>query len=172
MILDAMLEKPDIQEEKIIACAQAEFGLGITRAEFLPLGADQNTALYRLADGDGAPYLLKLRRDDFNETAVALPKYLSEQGVAQVIAPLAARRGRLFTEMGRYKAVLYPFIEGRDGYRVELSERHWGELGAAMRRMHSLAAPEGLTRAMPRESYSERWRGEVKSYLARLDVDA
>jgi hypothetical protein len=34
-----MLEKPDLQEEQIIACLQADFGLHIAAIAFLPIGA-------------------------------------------------------------------------------------------------------------------------------------
>jgi spectinomycin phosphotransferase len=43
-----MLEKPDLQDEKIIACLQAEYGLLVAQITFLPLGADVNTAVYRV----------------------------------------------------------------------------------------------------------------------------
>jgi spectinomycin phosphotransferase len=42
-----MLEKPDLQDEKIGACLQDEYGLLAVQVAFLPLGADMNTAVYR-----------------------------------------------------------------------------------------------------------------------------
>ena len=57
-----MLEKPDIPDELIISCLQEEYGLLIVRLEFLPLGADLGTAVYRVLTDDGASYFLKLRR--------------------------------------------------------------------------------------------------------------
>jgi spectinomycin phosphotransferase len=42
-----MLEKPDLQDEEIVACLQDEYSLPIVQLAFLPLGADQNTAVYR-----------------------------------------------------------------------------------------------------------------------------
>jgi spectinomycin phosphotransferase len=70
-----MLEKPDLQEEKIIACLQDEYELCVTQVAFLPLGADQNTAVYRtIADGE-TPYFVKLRRGVFDEIAVHYPNF-------------------------------------------------------------------------------------------------
>ncbi len=88
-----MLEKPDLPDEKIIACLQAEYGLHVAAIAFLPLGADLNTAVYRVVADDGTAYFLKLRSGVFDETSVALPKFLSDQGIAQIIAPLATRPG-------------------------------------------------------------------------------
>ena len=37
-----MLEKPDLQDEKVIACLEDEFELAVSKFDFLPLGADLN----------------------------------------------------------------------------------------------------------------------------------
>jgi len=39
-----MLEKPDLQDEKIIACLQDEYGLPLVQVAFLPLGGGQDAA--------------------------------------------------------------------------------------------------------------------------------
>ena len=69
-----MLEKPTLADEKIVACLQAEYGLAIDQVVFLPVGADLNTAIYRVVTTGGAPYFLKLRRGYFDEISVMLPK--------------------------------------------------------------------------------------------------
>ena len=56
-----MLERPDLQDERIVACLQKEFGVPVAQVAFLPLGADLNTAVYRVVAEDGTPYFLKLR---------------------------------------------------------------------------------------------------------------
>jgi spectinomycin phosphotransferase len=71
-----MLEKPDIQDESIIACLQEEYGLLVVQVDFLPLGVDPNAAVYRVVADTGTPYFLKLRRGVFDETCVALPAFL------------------------------------------------------------------------------------------------
>jgi spectinomycin phosphotransferase len=86
-----MLEKPDLQAEKIIACLQAEYQLAVVEVVFLPLGADVNTAVYRVSADTGTSYFLKLRRGVFDETSVVLPKWLSEQGIEHIIPPLTPR---------------------------------------------------------------------------------
>ena len=119
-----MLEKPDLQDEKIIACLQADYGLPAVRVAFLPLGADPNTAVYRTVAGDETPYFVKLRRGVFDEIALTLPRFLSEQGIAQVIPPFATRTQQLWVDLGPFKLTLYPFVEGHDGFEVNLSDRH------------------------------------------------
>ena len=166
-----MLEKPDLQDEKIITCLQEEYGLRAVQFAFLPLGADLNTAVYRLVADDGTPYFLKLRSGIFDETSVTLPKYLSDQGIVQIIAPLATQTGQLWASLEAYKVILYPFIEGHNGYEVNLSDRHWVVLGTALKRIHTAVVPAALTIRIQQETYSPQWRETVKMSMERIEYD-
>jgi spectinomycin phosphotransferase len=166
-----MLEKPDLPDEKIIACLRDEYGLVAVQIAFLPLGADLNTAVYRAIADNQTPYFLKLRRGVFDETSVALPKFLSDQGIAPIIPPLVAKTGQLWASMDDFKLILYPFVEGRNGYEVGLSDRCWRELGAALKNIHTAATPPEILRYIQREAFSPHWRESVKSFLDRLEKD-
>jgi len=166
-----MLEKPDFPDEKIIACLQAEYGLRVAAIAFLPLGADLNTAVYRITNDDGTAYFLKLRSGVFDETSVALPKFLSEQGITHIIAPLETNSGQLWTNLDRFKVFVYPFIKGRNGYEVDLTDEHWIEFGAALKRIHSVTLPAELSNHIRRETFSPKWRESVKASLARIETD-
>lgn len=54
-----MLESPDLQDKDIVDCLENEYELAITSIDFLPLGADLNTAVYRVSTADDS-YFLKL----------------------------------------------------------------------------------------------------------------
>jgi spectinomycin phosphotransferase len=164
-----MLEKPDIQDEKITACLQQQYGLLATRFAFLPLGADQNTAVYRAATRDETSYFVKLRRGTFNEISVTLPKLFSERGIAAIIPPLNTRDGRLWTDLEAFKVILYPFVEGRNGYEVNLTDRHWIELGAAIKRIHTMVLPPAFAERIPRESYTPKWRETIKRLMQGIE---
>jgi spectinomycin phosphotransferase len=82
-----MLEPPSLRDKDIVACLQDAYGLTIGQVAFLPLGADRNTAVYRSVAADETLYFVKLRRTTFDELSVALPRFLSDQGIAQIIAP-------------------------------------------------------------------------------------
>jgi spectinomycin phosphotransferase len=165
-----MLEKPDLPDDKIIVCLQAEYGWFVATIAFLPLGADLNTAVYRVTADDGTSYFLKLRSGTFDETSVVLPKFFSEQGIAQVIAPLATSTGQLWANLDAFTVILYPFIEGRNGYEVDLSDRHWIEFGTALKRIHTLTVPPALIDRIQRETYSPQWRESVKKSLAHVET--
>jgi spectinomycin phosphotransferase len=167
-----MIEKPDLQDETLIACLRAEYGLSIAQIAFLPLGCDLASAVYRAVADDGAPFFCKLRRDEFDEASVALPKFLSEQGIAQIIPPLATKAGQLWTTLGEFKLVLYPFVEGKSGFDVELSERQWADFGAALKQLHTMVVPPELVRAIRKGAFAPEWRERYRRVLARLDNEA
>lgn len=174
-----MLEKPDLQDDAIAACLQEDYGLRLqirgacpqaqAQVTFLPLGADQNTAVYRAVADNGLPYFVKLREGNFDEIAVTLPAFLSSQGIREIIAPLPARTGRLWSNLDAFKVILYPFVEGHNAYEIDLSDNHWVALGAALRRIHAAAVPSTLAGCIPKETYSPRWRDSVRSFLARIE---
>jgi len=162
-----VLTKPEIADESIVACLLANYGIGVEELAFLPLGADRATAVYRLVANDETPYFLKLRRGEFKALSVALPRFLGEQGIKQVIAPLLTTSGQLQATLGEYRLVLYPFVAGRDGYEVKLSASQWNDFGAALRRVHETRLPPALLERLNRETFSPRWREDVRRYLAQ-----
>jgi spectinomycin phosphotransferase len=166
-----VLEKPDLSDKKIAACVREAYGLPVEQVVFLPLGADGNTAVYRIITASQITYFLKLRSGHFDETSVTLPQCLSDQGVDPIIAPRPTQAGRFWTNLDAYKVILYPFVEGRNMYEVNLSGRHWRELGAALKRIHTAVIPPSLTRQIRQETYSPRWRESVKTFLARAATD-
>lgn len=164
-----MLEKPNLQDDKIITCLLDEYGLNVAQITFLPLGADQHTAVYRVVVHGETSYFLKLRRGVFDETSVTLPKFLSDQGLAQIIAPLTSKTGQLWVNLDTFKGILYSFVEGRNGYEVNLSEHHWREFGTALKKIHSTIVPPALIKQIRRETYSDQWRKSVKTFLELIE---
>jgi spectinomycin phosphotransferase len=164
-----MLVKPDIQDEDVILCLQAGYGLQIQRVTFLPLGGDLSTAVYRADAEDETAYFCKLKFGDFDEISVALPKYLSEQGIAQIIAPLATIAGQLWAHFGKMHLVLYPFVVGTSGFEMELTERHWADFSLALNRIHTMPLPPALARNTQTDRFSAEWRERCRQILQRLE---
>ena len=146
--------------------------MDVVQIAFLPLGADQNTAVCRASADDTTDYFVKLRLGDFDEASVALPRFLSDQGVAQVMAPLETEAGRLWTNPEFFRLILYPFIEGRNSYEASLSDDHWVEFGATLKRIHTAFAPPSLIRLIQREAYSPQWRDAVRTFLETSEAGA
>jgi spectinomycin phosphotransferase len=167
-----VLEKPDLQDELLKTRLSDAYGLRVALLAFLPLGADVNTAVYRVEAGDnnaqGRAYFLKLRRGPLDEMSVAVPAFLAGQDIQQIIAPIRTGTGQLWSRLEPFTMTLYPFVPGVNGYEVDLSEQQWAELGAALQRIHTASLPAWLRRALPRETYSARYRERVGSFQARL----
>lgn len=160
-----MLERPAIEDTLILTRLRDDYDLSISELTFLPLGADQNTAVYRAVGRDGEAYFIKLRSGDFDESSVAVPRFLSDRGLREIIAPRVAADGRPWAEMGDYRLIVYPFVESRDGYEVELTPSHWRVFGAALRRVHDAELPPALAALVRREAFAPRWRERLREFI-------
>lgn len=164
-----MLVKPDLKDEEIVGCIQNEYGLKVDKISFLPLGADLNTAVYRVTTNNAMGYFLKLRSGEFNDASVLVPKYLADLGLKQVIPPFPNEAGQLWTSLASFKAILYPYVEGHNGVEVTLSDQQWIEFGATMKKFHSADIPRAITSGIQRETFSSQWRQVVKTFLNRIE---
>ena len=68
--------------------------------------------------------------------------------------------------------LLFPFIEGRNSYEASLSDDHWVEFGATLKRIHTAFAPPSLIRLIQREAYSPQWRDAVRKFLETSEAGA
>lgn len=161
-----MLEPPAIPDAQLAACLRGAYGVPVAQLAFLPLGADVNTAVYRAARAGGPPLFVKLRRGAFDAATVAIPHWLGARGLATIIPPLPTPDGRLWMTCHGFTVICYPFISGRDGYAVALSERNWRMFGAAIARLHTADMPPILAQGLPREQFAPTWRAQVRGYLA------
>ncbi len=159
-------------DEEIISCLRDEHGLDVEVISFLPLlGADFNTAVYRVTTSDKTDYFLKLRSGEFLEASVSVTKYLADLGVKQMIPALATKTGQLWVDLGAFKAILYPYVEGRNGVEAKLSDQQWAQFGATMKKFHSTNIPPAITNGVPRETFSSKGRETVKAFLMRIESE-
>ena len=163
-----MLEKPHIPDELIISRLQEEYGLQVIELIFLPLGADLGTAVYRVVAEDGMAYFLKLRRG-FDEIAVTVPLFLKSQGIQEIIPPFETRSKQGWADVGDYKMILYPFIEGKNGFEMELSDHHRQTLGAALKGIHTAQVPPELKKLIPQETFSPKYRESMKEFQQQVE---
>ena len=119
-----MIEKPDLDDRLIVSGLESAYGLRVAEVAFLPLGADVNSAVYRAVAADGTAYFLKLNKGAFDEVSVAVPRFLKAQGIRTIIAPLETIDRLLWGRLGAYKMILYPFVQGSNGYGAVLSDHH------------------------------------------------
>jgi spectinomycin phosphotransferase len=159
-----MLERPDIPDDAILTGLRDHYGLNAARIEFLPLGADVNTAVFRADAVDDTAYFVRLRGGSFDDLSIHVPKWLHDHGLTAIIPPLEAHNGALWADLGGYKLAVFPFIAGDDAYTVDLLDRHWIDLGGAVRALHMAQLPPAVIDRLPRESYRDDWRRQVEAF--------
>lgn len=163
-----MLTKPDIPDELIISHLQTEYSLHVSSVTFLPLGADMGSVVYRVVTKDGTAYFLKLRKG-FNEIVVTVPFFLKSQGIEEIIAPFETRSNQGWADLGEYKMILYPFIEGKNGFEMEMSDSNKQTFGAALKAIHSVQLPPEIKIQIPQETYSPKYREQVKEFQRQVE---
>src|SRR5215216_1793180 len=166
-----MLEKPNISNELIISRLQEEYGLYVTELTFLPIGADMGSAVYRVIAKDDTAYFLKLRKG-FDEIVVSVPLFLKSQGVHEIIAPFETRSKQGWADFDEYKMILYPFVDGKNGFEMELSDQHKRRLGSALKAIHSAQVPPELEKRIPKEMFSPQWRERVKLFQKQAEEES
>ncbi len=157
-----MLEKPNLRDEVLIACLQDSYCLASTGIEFLPIGNDATAWVYRVRADDGAAYFLKLKKGVPNPASLLIPRYLKDNGLEQIIAPVPTTMGQLGSEVGAFTVILYPFVEGVNGMTSGLSDAQWVEYGTTLRRIHSARLPPDLLPYVRRETFSPKWSQTIR----------
>lgn len=163
-----MLTKPDLDDEEITQFLYDIYELDIDEILFLPLGADSNTAVYRVTARDETAYFLKLRNENFSEASVMVPHYLNQIGLRNVIPPLATKTNQLWANLNTFKVALYPYIDGFNAAELKLSEHQWIQFGKMVKQLHTAAIPKYIKNVLPTETFSSKWCHMVASFLKRV----
>lgn len=164
-----MLDKPQLDDAKIIAGVQAAYGITLTEIEFLPLGYDSCAGVYRVRAGEDI-YFLKVKRDAVYELSILLPQFLKAQGMDQVVAPLPTITGDLWGKVDHFTLILYPFIAGTNGWGVNLTGEQWRAYGRSLRQLHAIQLPPDLLQRLPRETFipHPKWLAFIKQTHAAM----
>ena len=158
-----MSPKPDVFTGQIIEYVRNVYGLDARHVALIAGGGDADEIDYRV-DGDGGPYFLKLRRGTTGSPP-RLARHLADSGITQVLAPLSPRDRQLSTRIGDLSAIIYPFIEGKNGFRMPLNEDQWTAFGAVLRAVHDVRLPPSVSGIIRQETYSDAFCRKVRGYL-------
>ncbi len=148
-----MYDQPNIPKDHLRACLQEQYDLAAVSLEFLPVGADYRAGVYRVASEQGGSYLLKVRSGAFYEASCLVSRYLRDQGIAAVVAPLPTRERRLWTRLEEWVIIVYPFIEGETGWNPSLTAAQWQAVGTTLCQIHQVRLPPEGVPSMRRETF-------------------
>lgn len=160
-----MLKDQAASNQSIIDCLLHQYHLKVSALRYLPLGADVNASVYKAQTEDNRFYFIKLKRDYDHTMSLAITKLLHEAGIQQVILPIKTIHGLQTHSIDEHTLIVYPYIEGEDGFRRKLTDDQWMTLGKALRRVHGVEVPASLRNQIRQETYSNRWRQMVKTFL-------
>jgi spectinomycin phosphotransferase len=167
-----MLEKQPLSEKLIIQCLVQHYGIEVDSLEFLPIGADNNASVYRACAHDKKVYFIKLKKGSLPGIGVAIQDLLHKQGLREVIPPIKSVGGELSCHIEEFTLIVYPFIEGKDGFARPLTDHQWIELGKALRQIHDMKLPEAIKIQIRKETYSSKWRNIVRELYLHIENQA
>ncbi|HEX4205429.1 MAG TPA: aminoglycoside phosphotransferase family protein [Ktedonobacteraceae bacterium] len=147
-----MREKPGISEEQLRVYLQEQYDLIPVTLDFLPIGLDSRAGVYRVASEQGTLYLLKATSRLLYEPACLVPRYLSDQGITSVVAPLPTRSNALWTRIGDWTVTVYPFLDGDTSW-TGMTDAQWKNTGAIFKRIHQAPLPPIGFESLRKESF-------------------
>ena len=148
-----MREKLGISEEHLRACLQDEYAISAVTIEFLPLGLDMRAGVYRVVSEQESAYLLKVKAGPLYEPSCLVPRYLKDQGIPAVVAPLPTKRNTLWTQMGEWTVIVYPFIEGEVTWNPPMTDEQWQNAGKTLNQIHRVRLPTEGFESLRKETF-------------------
>lgn len=165
-----MIEKDPISDQHIIECLKSDYGLEVTQLKQIPLGADIDASVYKAQTHDKTAYFVKLKRGHHTEIGTTIQLLLHNAGIQHIISPIASRVGNPTLHIDEYTLIVYPFIEGHDGFSQDLTNDQWITLGRTLKQIHTFQLPPSIKSQIRQESYSSQWRSAVRSIYTALDA--
>ncbi len=150
-----MREPPRIAEEQLRTYLQHQYDLGLVTLEFLPRGRDYDAGVYRAVSQQGTAYLLKVTSRPLYEARCLVPRYLHDQGIASVVAPLRTRSGALWTVFSNWTVIVYPWISG-DSSLTGMTDEQWKQLGTIFKQIHLVMLPPVGFESLRKETFDPR----------------
>lgn len=150
-------------------CLSTYYGIEATALVLLPIGADMNASIYKVQARDQKTYFVKLRRGHFPDVSITIIKLLQMARIQQLIAPIKTVQGELAQQESDFTLIVYPFVQGQDGFSRSLTDEQWIALGQVLRQVHEVEIPASLEARIRREEFSPKWRDSVRSVYAHIE---
>lgn len=166
-----MLEKQKtISNQRVIDCLITDYDIEVNTLTFLPLGADLNASVYKAQSVDKTCYFVKLKRGNHYDISVVIARLLYEAGIQQVIPPIKTIYGQPTQCIDDFTLIVYPFVDGQNGFSSNLTDDQWSILGKALRQVHDIEVPSSIQDHVRRETYSPKWREIVKQLFIHMEA--
>lgn len=147
-----MHEQPNFAEKLLRACLRDRYNLSPITLDFLPRGLDYDAGVYRVTNEQGTAYLLKATSRLLDKASCLVPRYLRDQGITAVVAPLPTSLGALWTRAEEWTVMVYPFIDGECSL-TGMTDEQWKEVGDIFKRIHQVKLPTSGFESLRKERF-------------------
>lgn len=158
-----MHDEPDLNRQQLAQAVTDGYDLPVDDLEFLATGSDVRSFSYRMDSGDRRFYL-KVRTPSPDDPVRPETAAFVMSHVVDALAPHPSTLGSPWVAFEAYQLTLFPLVSGVDGWDFALSAEQGFRIGQCVRSLHDLTLPPGLP-SLPRETFSDRWRDRMRSYL-------
>lgn len=150
---------------QLASCLQTEYGIQVVTIYDLPHGADMNAKVYKVCAKEQDQYFVKVKSGHLSTVGIQVACLLSDAGIKEVIVPIKTHRGDEWLLVDGCMVIVYPFIQGQNGFVTPLTNDQWVKLGKTLRLLHKMPVPASLQSKIDREVYSKRWQAAVRRIL-------
>ncbi|MBS4168983.1 aminoglycoside phosphotransferase family protein [Parachlamydia sp. AcF125] len=164
-----MIEKQFLSPHYIIDCLNTNYDIAVSKLIFLPLGADMNASVYKAETRDGTSYFVKLKCGHHYDISVTILALLQASGIQQIIPPIKAIDGELTQHINDFTLTVCPFVDGQNGFCLNLTDEQWIALGKVLRQVHEFDVPPSIKDRIRKEAYSDKWREAVRALDAHIE---
>jgi spectinomycin phosphotransferase len=168
--MNIMLINQNISDEAIINCLTSDYDIDVVTLNLLMLGADMNGSVYKAIARDKQSYFVKLKHGHQHAISTLVTEFLQNSGIKQLILPVKNKSGLTSHHLNDYTVLVYPLIEGTDGFQLSLTNKQWNSLGSALRQIHAVTLPEELQQQLRHENFSPKFREKVRSLYSHIDT--
>ena len=166
-----MLMKPSFTDELIMDCLDKNYNIKVEEIRLLKLGADMNASIYKVETREQQHFFVKLIRN-YNEIGIQVIELLQHAGIKQIIPPIRTVQQQLTHQVDNLTVIVYPFIEGQNGFTRALTDQQWMALGQTLRKIHEIKVPSLLQQQLRQETYSSKWREIVRSLYSHIETES
>jgi len=164
-----MLEKHALPDQILIECLNTNYGIAVATLTFLPIGADTNASIYKAQTFDQTSYFIKLKLGHHHDIGVEIVELLRRAGIPQIIPPIKTIHGKSTQPIDDFTLIVYPFVEGQDGFSRSLTDDQWIKLGKALKLVHEVEVPSSIQNSIRQEAYSPKWRDALRSIYPHIE---
>jgi spectinomycin phosphotransferase len=157
-----------IPEQELIELLKSHYGIFAYSAQLVPLGADMNAFIYK-AETQSNPYFVKIIYGNHQDNDIDIIRLLHDSGIKNLILPIESIVGTLITKLPLFKMIVYPFIEGKNGFTHNLTKTQWIELGKAFKKIHLISVPTLIQNELIKEDFSSKWRDLARSLFDKIN---